>query len=229
MIIWKKKIPKSNFAWQIFPFGDKKWIENEIRRAEKNQSFALSFCFDAPVRSHRYLDRESGYDARKYGKRIYPVSPDASMALNYDWDFLKWVKNKTKLRIIPKGLVDVDDIKRCIKFKCDGIWISNHGGRMFNSGISSVDIMKNIRKVERKIPIIVDGGVKKGTDIIKYLCLGANIVGVGRAAIYGLICDGDKGVSKIFNILKSELTTSMLNGGFRNLSDMKINRLILND
>ena len=77
---------KSNFAWQIFPFGDKKWIEQELKRAERCKALALGICLDAPVRSVRYLDRESRYDARKFGKRSLPVSPDISLALKYDWN-----------------------------------------------------------------------------------------------------------------------------------------------
>ena len=68
---------------------------------------------------------------------------------------------------------------------------------------------------------------EKGSDILKYLCLGANYVGVGRPAMYGLICGGSNGVKRIFEILKSELMTSMYNGGFRSLKDMNIKRLIL--
>ena len=225
----KSKLPYSKIAWQIFPFGNKSWIEKEIKIAEKFKSPALCFCFDAPVRSHRYIDRESNYDARKYGRRIYPVSPDPSFALNYDWEFLKWVKKKTNLPIIPKGLLNIDDIKKSIKYKSDAIWISNHGGRMFNSSITPVYILKKMRKKEIKTKIIVDGGVRKGTDILKYMCLGANFVGVGRPAIYGLISNGYLGVSEIFNILKNELISAMKNGGFNSLQDFKYNRLIFDD
>ena len=79
--------------------------------------------------------------------------------------------------------------------------------------------------VGKKATIIVDGGVTKGSDIIKYLCLGANFVGIGKPAIYGLILNGHKGVKKIFDILKNELETSSINGGFKNLSDFSISRL----
>ena len=83
-----------------------------------------------------------------------------------------------------------------------------------------------IKKSIKKPPyIIVDGGVRRGSDIIKYLCLGANIVGVGRPAIYGLSLNGKEGVKKIFNILSSELETCMINGGFKNLEDMKFSRI----
>ncbi len=221
--------PHTNLVYQIFPFGDKDWIMKEIKRAEANKSKALSFCFDAPVRSHRHLDRESNYDARKFGKGK-PTSQNPSYALNYDWEFIKWVKSKTNLKIIPKGLISIDDIKTSIKYGSDAIWISNHGGRMFNSGISCSKVLINLKKKTKiKIPIIVDGGVRQGTDIIKYLCLGANFVGIGRPAIFGLIIDGQRGVERIFSILTQELKTAMLNGGFKTIKEMNYKRLDLSE
>ncbi len=90
----KIKNKNSKIVWQIFPFGNKSWIEKEIKIAEKYRSPAICFCFDAPVRSHRYIDRESRYDARKFGKRLYPLPPNPELALSYDWDFIRWGKIK---------------------------------------------------------------------------------------------------------------------------------------
>lgn len=223
-ILTKSKNP--NLIWQIFPFGDKNWILSEIRKAEQFKSLAISFCFDGLTRSHRYDDRETMYDARNHGYFRYNGAPNQEYAKSYDWDFLKWVKLKTSLPIIPKGLVSIEDIKSVIKFGCKYIWISNHGGRMFNSNISSIDILLKIKKKISRPPfIIVDGGVRKGTDIIKLLCLGANLIGIGRPAIYGLSIQGKKGVKRIFDILHSEITTCMINAGFKNLKDMKFSRI----
>ena len=99
---------------------------------------------------------------------------------------------------------------------------------MFNSGISGVDAIKNLRSnlKKSKIKIIIDGGIRKGSDIIKYLCLGADFVAIGRPAIHGLLCNNKKGVQKVFEILSDEFKTSMINGGFKNYKDFKINRLV---
>ncbi len=220
----KNKNENGKLVWQIFPFGDKDWILKEIKKAEKCKSLAICFCFDAPVRSFRYLDRESNYDARKFGSGK-PISQNPKYALKYDWEFIKWVKKKTTLKIIPKGLMNKEDIFLAKKYGSNALWISNHGGRMFNSGFSPVDILKKIKNYNLKLPIIVDGGVRKGSDIIKYMCLGADFVGIGRPAIYGLILGGQKGVEKIFNLFYEELFSSMTNGGFKSLKDMKLNRI----
>ena len=216
-------------GWIIFPFGEKKWILNQIKNAEKNKCIAIGICIDANTRSHRYTDREARYDARKYGKRTNPISPNPKHSLNYDWSLIRYIKKNTKLPVIPKGILTVEDCKKALRNGADGIWISNHGGRMFNSGITPVEAIINIKKkinLKNKV-IIIDGGVRKGSDVIKYLCLGANFVALGRPAIHGLICEGSKGVAKIFNILKDELKTAMINGGFKDKNSFKKNRLLI--
>ena len=178
------------------------------------------------------MDRELlKYDARKYGKRTNKTSPNPELALKYDWKLINFIKKNTRLPLIVKGILTVNDAKKAIKSGADGIWISNHGGRMFNSGISGVRALINIKKKikSKKIKIIVDGGVRRGSDIIKYLCLGADYVGIGRPAIYGLICGGSEGVRKVFEILNDELRTAMINGGFNNLKSFLKNRLIIDE
>jgi len=224
----RKKNKKTNLVWQIFLFGNKSWILKQIVNAEKNNCLALSICLDAPIRSHRYLDREIKYDARKFGTRTQPVPPDVSKALDYDWEIIKWIKKKTKLPLILKGILNVEDAVLAKKYGSNILWVSNHGGRMVNSGISSGEALIKIRqKLGYKIPIIVDGGVRRGSDVAKYISLGANYVGIGRPAMYGLIVNKGIGVNKIFSILNNELLTFMQNSGCKNLRDLNLKKLII--
>jgi len=228
----RKKNTTAKIAWTIFPFGNKKWIIDQIKSAEKNKCTAVVICIDANVRSYRYLDRELlNYDARKYGKRTNEVSPNPKLALKYDWKLISFVKKNTKLPLIVKGILSVEDAKKAIRNGAEGIWISNHGGRMLKKGISGVKALIDKKKKikSKKIKIIVDGGVRRGSDIIKYLCLGADYVGIGRPAIYGLICNGSEGVRKIFEILNEEMRTAMINSGFKNLKSFSKNRLIIDE
>ena len=224
----RMKNPKLNFGWEIFPFGDLKWISNQLLLVKKNKCNSVVVCVDANVRSHRYLDRETFYDARKYGKRTNPLPKDVSKAKFYDWSLIKYISKKTEKPVIVKGILTYQDAILAIKNGAKGVWVSNHGGRMFNSGISCVEALKNIapiKKINKKIIVIVDGGVEKGSDIIKYLCLGADMVGVGRAALYGLILNGSDGINKIFQILNDELETAMINGGFKSFKDFTSKRI----
>ena len=226
----RKNNINSKLCWTIFPFGNKNWIKKEIKDAEGNKCKAIALCIDANVRSHRYMDREARYDSRKVGSRTNPVPPNQLAALDYDWDLVKFMKSKTKLPLIIKGILSYEDANKCIKLGVDGIWISNHGGRMFNSGISGVEslieIKKKISKKKQKMKILVDGGVRKGSDILKFLCIGADYVGIGRPAMYGLILKGHNGVKEIFDILNNELRTSMQNGGFKSFKECVASRIL---
>jgi len=224
----RKNNKDSKISWTIFPFGDENWIMNEIENAEKNNCFSIVLCIDANIRSHRYLDRETiTYDARKFGTRTNPISPSPDFALKYNWNLINKIRKKTKKPLIIKGILTAEDAMKAINHGADAIWISNHGGRMLNSGISGVTALIEIKKKikSNNVKIIVDGGIRRGSDIIKYLCLGADYVGVGRPAMYGLICDGHKGVEKIFNILNQELYTAMINGGFKDLKSFNLKRI----
>ena len=222
----RKRNKNAYLGWEIFPFGHTNWIKNEIKNAEKLKCLSICLCIDANVRSHRYQDREIEYDARKFGKRTNPVSPNPKLALNYDWSLITWIKKNTKLPLVVKGIMTKKDAQEAIKRKVDAIWVSNHGGRMFNSGISSLEALREVSNLKSKTTkIFVDGGVRKGSDIIKYLCAGADLVGIGRPAMYGLILDGAAGVRRVFEILESELLTAMINGGFRNLKHMQKSRI----
>lgn len=224
----RKKNPKLNFGWEIFPFGKLDWINKQINDVKKNKCNAIVVCLDANVRSRRHLDIETGYDARKFGKRTNPLPDDVDQAKFYDWKLISYISKSSKLPVIVKGVLTLNDAKLALKYGAKGIWVSNHGGRMFNSGISTIEALKNIspiKKNNKKIVLIADGGVEKGTDIIKYLCLGADMVAIGRAALYGLIIDGANGVNEIIHILNSELKTAMINGGFSSLKDFTNKRI----
>ena len=146
----RKIIKKQIYVGQFFPFGPLKWIHTQIKSAEKHKCLAIVVCIDANIRSHRYLDRETRYDARTVGKRTNPNPPNQKAALFYDWELIRFIKKKTKLPVIAKGILSTEDALNCIRLKCDGLWISNHGGRMFNSGISGVEALREIKKGNSK-------------------------------------------------------------------------------
>ena len=223
----RKKNKNAKIGWFIFPFGNKQWIDEQIQDAEKYKCIAIVICLDANIRSKRYQDLEARYDARKYGRRTNPESPNPEASLYYDWSIVKYIKSRSKLPIIVKGILSEHDAKKCLKVGVKNLWVSNHGGRMFNSGISVASALKSISKLKKKhkLMIIADGAVRKGTDIIKYLCLGADFVGIGRPVMYGLHLSRANGVKKVFDILNEELYTAMINGGFNNYQSFKTNRI----
>ena len=226
----KKSLPNGKFIWDFFPFGPKKWIKEQIFDAKKNGAVAITMTIDAPIRSVRYLDRESRYDARKYGKFFKAMPPDISYARKLKPEDLKWIKEYCgKTPFIVKGILSTNDAKLVLKNGADVVWISNHGGRMLESSFASLKALVEIKKnLKNKTPIFFDSGIRTGSDIIKAIGLGADIVGIGRPAIYGLITGGKIGVQHMLSLLREELETAMVNSGFACINDISRKNINLN-
>ena len=226
----KKKHPQGKFIWDFFPFGPKKWIKEQIMDAKKAGAVGCALTVDAPIRSVRYLDRETKYDARKHGKFYKPMPPDISYGRKLKSEDLKWMKEYCgKTPFIVKGILSSHDANIAIKNGADVIWVSNHGGRMLESCYSSLKALIEVKKnVKKKIPIFFDSGVRSGSDILKAIALGADIVGLGRLAIYGLIAGGKIGVQHMLSLLREELETAMINSGFACIDDISRKNINLN-
>jgi len=226
----KKKYPQGKFIWDFFPFGPKKWIKEQIIDAKKAGAIGCALTIDAPIRSVRYLDREINYDARKHGKFYKPMPPDISYGRKLKSEDLKWMKEYCgKTPFIVKGILSSHDANLAIKNGADVIWVSNHGGRMLESCYSSLKALIEVKKnVKKKIPIFFDSGVRSGSDVLKAIGLGADIVGLGRLAIYGLIAGGKIGVQHMLLLLREELETAMINSGLRSINDISEKNINLN-
>ncbi|KAF3801748.1 Oxidase FUB9 [Colletotrichum gloeosporioides] len=145
-----------------------------------------------------------------------------------DWDSLiPWMRQHTKLQIWVKGIYGPEDVRAAIKHGLDGVVISNHGGRQLDGVPASIDILRQCAPVARgKIPITVDGGIRRGTDIFKALALGASHCFVGRIPIWGLAYDGQDGVELALKILMYEFKVAMLLAGCRSIKDITQDHLV---
>jgi len=226
----KKSLPDGKFIWDFFPFGPRKWIKEQINDAKKNGAIGIALTIDAPVRSVRYLDRESRYDARKQGKFYKEMPPDVSYGRKLEIEDLKWMKDYCgKTPFIIKGILSSNDANLSIKNGADVIWVSNHGGRMLESCYSSLKALVEINKnMKKKVPIFFDSGIRSGSDVIKAIGLGADIVGIGRPVIYSLILAGNKGVSHMLELLREEIETAMINSGSATINDISKKNIKLN-
>ena len=218
----KRKCPRGKFIWDFFPFGPRKWIKEQIMDAKNAGAIGCALTVDAPIRSVRYLDRETKYDARKHGKFYKSMPPDISYARKLKSEDLKWMKEYCgKTPFIVKGILSSHDANLAIKNGVDVIWVSNHGGRMLESGYSSLKALTEIKKnVKKKIPIFFDSGVRSGSDILKAISLGANIVSIGRPSLCGLIVNGSKGVNKTFELFKEEFISTMGLCGCKSINEI---------
>jgi isopentenyl diphosphate isomerase/L-lactate dehydrogenase-like FMN-dependent dehydrogenase len=127
-----------------------------------------------------------------------------------NWDSLDRLKKLTRLKVLIKGIDNSDDARLAVEHGADGILVSNHGGRSTETLRATIDALPEVvDAVNGRIPVLVDGGFRRGTDIYKALALGARAVGIGRPYIYGLGSFGQEGVERVLDILQSELSLTM--------------------
>ena len=148
--------------------------------------------------------------------------------IDMTWDYLKRLRDIWPRKLVVKGIVTREDAELAIEHGVDGLIVSNHGGRAEDSGRASIDSLAEVAEgVRGRVPVIVDGGFRRGSDIFKALALGANAVAIGRPYIWGLASFGQEGVEKVLSILRQELLFVMRQAGTRNIGE--INRSYIVD
>jgi 4-hydroxymandelate oxidase len=137
------------------------------------------------------------------------------------WDFIKRLRDVTRMKILIKGLESAEDANLAVAHGADGIIVSNHGGRATDTGRGTLECLPEIAAAVRgRVPVILDGGVRRGADVLKALALGATAVGIGRPYIWGLGAYGQPGVDRVLELLDNELTLAMVGVGARNLREI---------
>jgi isopentenyl diphosphate isomerase/L-lactate dehydrogenase-like FMN-dependent dehydrogenase len=137
------------------------------------------------------------------------------------WDFIKRMRDVTKMKIVLKGILAHEDAVMAIDNGIDAIIVSNHGARSEDSGRSTIDALPEIvEAVNGRMPILVDSGFRRGTDVFKALALGATAVGIGRPYVWGLAAFGEEGVGAVIRMLKAELVMAMQSCGTPRLRDV---------
>jgi 4-hydroxymandelate oxidase len=143
------------------------------------------------------------------------------------WDFIRKVRDVTKMKILVKGIDDPEDARLAIANGADGIYLSNHGGRATETGRSTLEALPEVvAAVRGRVPVIVDGGFRRGTDVFKALALGAAAVGIGRPYVWGLASFGEQGVDRVLEMLNNELRLAMVGAGARSLKEIAATSLI---
>uniref|UniRef100_A0A1B0GIZ8 FMN hydroxy acid dehydrogenase domain-containing protein n=1 Tax=Lutzomyia longipalpis TaxID=7200 RepID=A0A1B0GIZ8_LUTLO len=137
------------------------------------------------------------------------------------WEDIKWLVKETRLPVLAKGILRVDDAIRAVECGCQGIIVSNHGGRQLDSVPPTIEVLPRIAAaVGDKVCVIVDGGIRQGTDVFKAIALGAKMVLIGRPIIWGLTVGGQNGVADVLKIIQTEFDVAMAVSGCSKLSDI---------
>ncbi len=146
----------------------------------------------------------------------------------YEWRFFDEIRTFVKVPILAKGILTAEDALLCLDHGVDAIYVSNHGGRSLDYSPSTFEVLPEIVDAVRgRVPVVFDGGIRRGADILKALALGANAVCIGRAVRWGLAAYGAEGVQKVLEILQAELKLAMLQTGRTTLAavDRKMERV----
>ncbi|GIL43172.1 hypothetical protein Vafri_986 [Volvox africanus] len=174
------------------------------------------------LRNLEYLSAGSTAQARDSADgsglmRLFAAEVDDSLT----WEFIPWLRSITKLPIIVKGLLSPADAELAVQYGVDGIVVSNHGGRQLDFAPSGLEMLPAIvAAVQGRVPVLVDGGVRRGTDVIKALALGASAVLLGRPVLYGLAVGGQAGVERVLQLLRNEIELSMALAGCSSVRDI---------
>ena len=153
------------------------------------------------------------------------------------WEFLRWIKTVTKLPIILKGVTRSDDAAKAVRHGASAVWVSNHGGRQLDGAPGTLRALRGVvegvsgstlfsKNMKKTIPVIFDGGVRRGADVLKALALGADLVAFGRPVAWGLACGGEHGVDRVVGMLDEELRTTMALCGVATISEIATAELI---
>ena len=220
--------------FQIYLFRDRSISKKIVRRAEAAGCTALVLTVDVPVaglRENLVRAKFSTPEEMPFPNLVVPGNEQnqsdllKTLANNFDpgltWKDIAWLQSISSLPVWVKGILRADDAIQAIEAGVTGIIVSNHGGRQLDSAVAAIDALPEIvEAVDNRVALLVDGGVKRGVDVLKALALGAKGVLLGRAPLWGLAVAGEDGAADVLKIFKTELTNVMAQCGCAKIEDI---------
>lgn len=222
-------VTSASLWFQLHIHTDFSITQNLIIRAEKARYKAIVITVDIPVMATRPRDIKNQFKIPEKCTPANLITDNGRINLSAtefnpccSWEDIKKIKLITKLPVILKGIMRPSDAVKAIDFGVDGIIISNHGGRQLDGAAATLEVLPEIAKaIQGKIPLLIDGGIQYGSDVIKAIALGASAILMGRPILWGLAVNGQKGVEEVMNCLIEELSISMRLVGCNSVNDIK--------
>lgn len=209
--------------FQLYVTKDRGFAKALVQRAETAGAKALCVTVDNPVDGPRNREQHArpvlppGVIHPHYvgmGSPAAKVTLDVVQPAQLAWKDIEWLQSFAKVPVLVKGIMNPLDAEIAVKMGVAGIMVSNHGGRSLDTQPATIEVLPKVADlVAGRVPIIVDGGIRRGTDVVKALALGATAVQIGRPYLYGLAVGGAEGVAHVIKILRQELMLSMANLG----------------
>jgi 4-hydroxymandelate oxidase len=231
--------PKAPMWFQLYVYRDRGVTRSLVERAQAAGYDALQVTVDLPVLGRREHDvrnrfglpadlRIANLEREGLGE-LNPVEGDSGVNAytrrmldpSLTWKDLEWLKSLTRLPILVKGVVRGDDAVRALEAGADGVVVSNHGGRQLDTSPATIRALPEVADaVAGRGLVLMDGGVRRGTDVVKALALGAQAVMLGRPPLWGLAVAGQDGVWQVLEILRHELDAALALCGYRRPADV---------
>ncbi|NXR66007.1 HAOX1 oxidase, partial [Rhadina sibilatrix] len=230
---------------QLYVYKDREVTESLVRRAERAGYRGIFVTVDTPYLGRRVADVRNKFQLPPHLRLKNFSSSDLAFSSGKDfgensglavyvaeaidatvnWEDIKWLRGLTSLPIVLKGILRADDAKEAVKIGVNGILVSNHGARQLDGVPATVstdiDVLPEIvEAVEGKVEVFLDGGVRKGTDVLKALALGAKAVFIGRPVLWGLAYQGEEGAKEVLQMLKEEFRLAMALTGCRRVEEI---------
>ena len=213
--------------FQLYVYKDRGMTRELVARAEAAGYRALVLTVDTPYLGRRYRDvrnrfvlpegismrnfeaamsNAAGWGAHSSFSAYVHDLFDATLT----WDSVDWLRSQTGLPVLVKGVLTAEDARLAVEHGVAGVIVSNHGGRQLDGAVASIEALPEVADaVGDRAEVLMDGGVRRGTDVLKALALGARAVCIGRPYLWALAVDGEAGVSDVLRILRDELTLAM--------------------
>jgi 4-hydroxymandelate oxidase len=217
---------------QIYVFRDRGVSDDVISQALEAGFTALVLTADLPVYGIRHREARTGFEApeddvpalvaaRTRGGEVEGHHTLALLESGLEWDYVTELRERWKVPVIVKGLVTAEDADLACQYGASGVVVSNHGGRQLDGAIASLEALPEIVDVVGdRAEVYLDGGVRRGTDVVMALALGARAVLVGRPALYGLAFGGSKGVEQVLEIVREETENALALLGCRSPAEV---------
>jgi len=205
--------------WQLYVWRDRGATAELLRRAVATGYRAIVWTVDVPALGSRYRDVRNTFQL--------PVGPPGT-AQEFDpdlsWDDLPWIREHAPgLPVVVKGVLRPDDAAAAVDHGADAVFVSNHGGRQLDRAPASLDALPGVvDAVAGRVPVLVDGGFRHGSDVVIGLALGASAVFVARPTAWGLAVDGRTGVEAILGHLRDGFVSAMANAGCRSVEEIDV-------
>lgn len=216
--------------FQLYVAKDRGLAKALIQRVETAGAKVLCVTVDSPLDGPRNRQNRTpivyppGVGHPHYVGITEPatvVTLDEVRAQVLLWRDIEWIRSLTKMPMVLKGIMNGPDAELAVKAGADGVIVSNHGGRCLDTQPATIEALPRVvRQINGRVPVIVDGGIRRGTDVVKALALGAAAVQIGRPYLYGLAVGGAEGVAHVVKVLRQELLLAMAVLGRRTIASI---------